>query len=111
MSGRDFSIIDEIYQHAPFNRIFFGTNPVVQSKVRIRFNRPLTWSEREHFRRFVNAEQIQKHHFNHEDPSELFITTNQGSRVIVEKVSAFVASEYLNIHPKAVKTITPKVEV
>lgn len=81
-----------------------------QSKVRIRFNRPFTWSEREHFRQFVIAEQV-KHHFNHEDPSELHITTSQGSRQIVEKVSAFVASEYLNIHPKAVKTVAPKVEV
>lgn len=115
MSGRDFSIVDEIYNvrtfDNPFSRLFYGTTAAVQSKVRIRFNRKLTWSEREHFRSFVNANPVQKHHFNHEDPSELFLTATVGSREIVDRVSKFVAEEFLNIHPKAVKTITPKVEV
>lgn len=110
----DFFIIDEVYEmNNEFLRQFFGPASVHQpeTKVRIRFNRPFTWSEREHFRQFVNRENLVKHHFNHADPSELHITTYQGSRIIVEKVSQFVAAEYLNIHPKAVKTITPKVEV
>lgn len=112
-------IIDEAYnfyglggdRDNPFSRFFANVSTAVQSKVRIRFNRPFTWSEREHFRLFVNANGVVRHHFNHEDPSELHITSTLGSRNIVERVSAFVAAEYLNIHPKAVKTITPKVEV
>lgn len=109
-----FTIIDEEYlMPNDFLSRFFAGLPVEvpATKVRIRFNRPLTWSEREHFRLFVNNNPVQKHHFNHEDPSELFITTSLGSREVVQRVQKFVAEEFLNIHPKAVKTITPKVEV
>lgn len=109
-----YTVIDETHSFPKsFWERFFaaGVKETPVTKVRIRFNRPFTWSERETFRDFVITERLMKHHFNHDDPSELFITTHQDSRAIVKKVQQFVATEYLNIHPKAVKTITPKLEV
>lgn len=82
--------------------------PPIASEVRVTFNRGFTWSERETFRSFVEKSNSSHYWIN---PKTVYIYSVFDSRVLVDKVSDFVAREYLNIHPRAVRTFYPEVIV
>jgi hypothetical protein len=86
--------------------------PPLASKVRITFNRRLTWAEREDFRQMVDFVFDNAHYsFQSDDPSILYLESSADSREAVEGVQEYVAQRYLNVFPTAVKTIYPETRV
>lgn len=81
--------------------------------VEIEFNRDFTWSEREAFRTFVVHSLSIKltHKWLNSKRVRLTTSENFDPRTLVDLVSKFVASSYLNIHPRVAQTVSPKVEV
>lgn len=111
----DVVVIDETHE-TPESEIFDWMRSIldaprpVRSKLRIRFNRALTWAEREAVRGFMNHLGY-RHHFNHEDPSELHLRAQDDSRTAYDVVAHYVAEEFVNVYPKAVRTFVPQTEV
>lgn len=81
----------------------------VQSKIRVTFNRPLTYSEREHLR--VNILSDVKLRF--EGGSMLWVRdyASDDSRDLFNVIAKFVEKNFVNVHPVAVKTVIPEVKV
>ena len=83
--------------------------------MKMTFNRPLTWSERETF--WLNKIEDVEASFDKTGQKVTLVVPSNGmfaaemSRAIVKHVSEFVEKEYLNVHPKAAMTISPKVKV
>lgn len=74
------------------------------SRIRVTFNRPLTPAEAEHFTDEVSL--------THDPTYKIRVTANRvwvetwfhSSRDAYDEIAAFVASEYVNIYPVAVRT-------
>lgn len=90
----------------------------IQSRIRVTFNRPLTYSEREQFRRDLtddidgfgvgNGLEVK---FSGEDVVWIADRESADHRDLFAGLSVYVAENYVNIHPKAVYTEIPRVKV
>ena len=76
--------------------------PPTRSRIRIRFNRPLTWSERETLNQ--QSEDYYNEEFKFSKPDELFVESALDSRTLYESIAGFVEDNYVNLHPVAVRT-------
>lgn len=83
------------------------------SKIRITFNRQLTWSERETLRDWLfGFDEYINHEFTKGGQGKVLIFESLfDSRDAAEIIQHIVAIEFLNIHPRAVKTLRPEVKV
>jgi len=82
----------------------------VKSKIRVTFNRPLTYSEREQWRAAV--ETITEYQSKFTDPDKLYLeSTKDDSRALYADVAEYVERHFVNVHPVAVKTFIPEVKV
>lgn len=109
--GVTLEIVDEIHDwHDTVARLqqWTSTNQPPQqasrSKIRIRFNRPLTWSERETFRDARDSDFDEEFRFGQQN--ELFLESALDSRTLYEEVAKFVEDSFVNLHPVAVKTFS-----
>lgn len=100
-----------VTEAAPVNHVDHDTDTAVE--IRVTFNRDLTWSEREAFRQWT----LEKGYlFIFHRPSVVFVAdalsdTEEETRELYEAVAEFVATQFVNVHPRAVKTISPEVIV
>jgi len=76
--------------------------PPTRSRIRIRFNRPLTWSERETLNGTVDEDLNEEFRFS--KPDELFVESAADSRSLYESIAGFVEDNYVNLHPVAGRT-------
>lgn len=115
--GYDYVIIDEIHE---WMDAVLGKKKAVQQKqsreyseIRVTFNRKLTWSERETFRIEISKfAGYSSHEFNSNNPAQVNVVFHTvDSRSVSLYVSVVVEHEFLNVHPRAVKTIVPEVRV
>lgn len=86
-------------------------NPKPKAKIRITFNRKLTWSEREALRAFVVEQDGLRTKFDTDGRLVAEDFYSDDSRDLCQLFQDFVATEFLNVHPKAVFTIIPEVRV
>jgi hypothetical protein len=96
---------DEYYQY-----LTGVVPPVVRSKIRVTFNRKLTYSEREHLRATFVDDSIK---LRFEKPDMLWLKdfADDDSRELYAHVADFVERNFVNVHPVAVKTVIPEVKV
>lgn len=86
-------------------------SPSSRSKIRVKFNRAITWSERETFRKkFIGMTTAVNHRWENGDLLWLE-ATYVDSRPLFEQVAKFVEKNYVNVHPVAVRTFEPEVRV
>lgn len=83
--------------------------------VKVSFNRPLTWSEREAFRKWINKRN-REHEFVNDSSVVIWDftldpTDDESTRRVTKDVAAFVATAYLNVHPRSAKSLYPEVIV
>jgi len=84
------------------------------SKIRVTFNRPLTWSEVEFFRTsFRDAADYDKGQIEHkyrftDDRQKLYWEASDfgRSREMYEKITLAVENFFVNLHPVAVRTFS-----
>lgn len=88
------------------------------SKIRVAFNRPLTYSEREAFRLYFTGDADAPgvgngYAVKFTDNDKVYVTdfTEDDSRVLYDSVAKYVEKNFVNIHPVAVRTFTPEVKV
>lgn len=88
------------------------------SEIRVTFNRPLTYSEREAFRLYFTGDADAPgvgdgYAVRFTDNDKVYITdfTEDDSRVLYDSVAKYVEKNFVNIHPVAVRTFTPDVKV
>ena len=86
-------------------------DPDIRSVVRITFNRPLTWAEREHFYEWHRYYDPVIGWVWKQYGKQLYISSSLDSRELVADIQDFVATEYLNVFPRAAYTIYPEVRV
>ena len=76
--------------------------PERDTTVEYEFNRPLTWAERETFRDLFD--DVRSHKWL--NPSRVRVETNGiSSREVTYRLSLFVETRFLNVHPVVAKTI------
>ena len=83
--------------------------------VKVAFNRPLTWSEREAFRKFISKKN-REHQWNNDSAVviwdfDLDPCNDESTRKVTKDVAAFVATAFLNVHPRSAKSLYPEVIV
>ena len=91
----------------------------IQSRIRVTFNRPLTYSEREQFRRDLTSNDADAFgvgnglevKFSDEDVVWIADRESADHRDLFAGLAMYVAESYVNIHPKAVYTEIPRVKV
>ncbi len=113
-----FTGFDRRSPYDPFEHLFVTTETAdeVKTLIRVTFNRNFTWSERETFRNEFINDYIKNVGVTHKwlNKNVVQLEVNGAvdlSRALSEDVSNFVEHSYLNIHPKAVRTLSPQVHV
>ncbi len=83
----------------------------VRTKIRVTFNRKLTYSEREQMRVDINSTDGWRGWFTEPDKIYVENVDDDDSRGVFEDVSFYVETRFVNVHPVAVRTFTPEVKV
>lgn len=113
----NYYIVDEIHEWIDATlskkKAVQQKQPKEYSEIRVTFNRKLTWSERETFRERISSfAGYYAHEFNNDNPAQVYVLFyDTDSRLVSRYVSVIVEWEFLNVHPRAVKTIVPEVRV
>lgn len=107
-------IYDEVHRFAKGGKVFMAstTDPVVKSKIRVTFNRPWTWSEREQFLTDLNDPENTGQFFSEgftEKGTVLVIgSSHDDSRHLYNEIASYCEHLLVNQHPIAVLTLFPK---
>lgn len=90
----------------------------VKSRIRITFNRKLTYSEREQWRRDADLHGDVSNGnirtwFNKNNPAIVWIEdyVDEDTRDLYEGAAEYVSTEFVNVHPKYVFSDIPRVRV
>lgn len=102
-----YSLMDEV------RWTFDSFKPKLQAKIRITFNRPLTYSERNTLWEWVNEafDGVIKTRFSSGDKLLVEDYADDDSRGLYQLFADYVAKNFVNVHPVAVKTFKPEVKV